>query len=48
MAKRSTNDTTVPPLAGGFENVLKALLGTPPPPKNLGRPKPKKKAEKKR
>lgn len=46
--KRKQSDTTVPPLPGGFENALKALLGTPPPPKNLGRPKPKKKASRKR
>lgn len=48
MAKRNQNDTTVPPIPGGFQKALEALLRTPPPPKNLGRPKTKKKGEKKR
>lgn len=39
MAKRRQSDTTVPPLPGGFEKALKALLGTPP---HLGRPTQKK------
>jgi hypothetical protein len=48
MAKRKNADTTVPPITGTFEDTLRALLRTPPPPKNLGRPKAKKKAAKKR
>lgn len=49
MAKRRLTDTTVPPIAGGFEDAVRALLNTPAPPKNLGRPKAKKrKAAKKR
>jgi hypothetical protein len=36
------------PISGGFEDAVKALLQTPPPPKNLGRPTAKKKAAKKR
>lgn len=48
MVKRKQSDTTVPALPGGFEKALEALLKTPPPPKNLGRPKPKKKGAKKR
>lgn len=51
MAKHKNADTTVPPLTAGFEDALKALLRTPPPPKNLGRPKAKgakRKAAKKR
>jgi hypothetical protein len=43
---RKNADTTVPPIATGFEDALKALLRTPPPPKNLGRPKAKKAAKK--
>lgn len=47
MAKRRHDDTTVPPITGSFEDAVKALLRTPPPPKNLGRPpaKPKKAAK---
>jgi hypothetical protein len=42
MAKRTKRlDTTVPPITGSFEDAVKALLTTPPPPKNLGRPKAK-------
>jgi len=41
-------DTTVPPITGSFEDAVRALLKTPPPPKNLGRPKAKKKTTKKR
>lgn len=37
MAKRKLEDTTVPPIKGTFEDAVRALLGTPPPPKNLGR-----------
>lgn len=48
MAKRKRTDTTVPPITGSFEDAVRALLKTPPPPKNLGRPKAKKKVEKKR
>lgn len=44
---RKNADTTVPPIDGSFEDAIKALLKTPAPPKNLGRPKTKK-AEKKR
>jgi hypothetical protein len=47
-AKRKNADTTVPPITGSFEDAVKAMLRTPPPPKNLGRPKTKKKASKKR
>jgi hypothetical protein len=43
---RTRNDTTVPPIKADFEKALRALLDTPAPPKNLGRPKPKKKAQK--
>jgi hypothetical protein len=46
--KSKNEDTTVPPITGSFEDAVKALLKTPPPPKNLGRPKAKKKAGKKR
>ena len=46
--KRYKADTTVPPIGASFEDALKALLRTPPPPKNLGRPKAKKKIDKKR
>lgn len=49
MAKRKQADTTVPPIAGSFEDAIRAMLKTPPAPKNLGRPKPvKRKAAKKR
>ena len=48
MAKRKHADTTVPPITGSFEDAVRALLKTPPAPKNLGRPKAKKKAAKKR
>jgi hypothetical protein len=48
MAKRKRADTTIPPITGSFEDAVRALLKTPPPPKNLGRPKAKKKAAKKR
>lgn len=48
MAKRRNADTTVPPITGSFEAAVRAMLGTPPAPKNLGRPKAKKKAAKKR
>jgi hypothetical protein len=44
MAKRKR--TTIPPITGSFEDAVKALLRTPPPPKNLGRPKTKKAAKK--
>jgi hypothetical protein len=47
MKKRKT-DTTVPPITGTFEDAVRAMLGTPPAPKNLGRPTTKKKAAKKR
>lgn len=47
MPKRK-GDTTVPPITGSFEDAVKALLRTPPAPKNLGRPTAKKKAAKKR
>jgi hypothetical protein len=46
MTKRKREDTTVPPITGSFEDAVRALLKTPPPPKNLGRPKAKKKAKK--
>ena len=38
----SKQDTTVPPIAGSFEDAVRAMLKTPPAPKNLGRPKAKK------
>jgi hypothetical protein len=47
VAKRKREDTTVPPITGSFEDAIKALLKTPPPPKNLGRPKAEKKGGKK-
>ena len=46
--KRKRADTTVPPITGSFEDAVRALLKTPPAPKNLGRPKAKRKAAKKR
>jgi hypothetical protein len=42
MAKRKNADTTLPAIAASFEDAVKALLKTPPAPKNLGRPKAKK------
>lgn len=42
------SDTTVPPISGTFEDAVRAMLKTPPAPKNLGRPKAKKKPAKKR
>jgi hypothetical protein len=44
MAKRGREDTTVPPLPEGadFKDALRAFMKTGAPPKNLGRPKPKK------
>ena len=49
MAKRKLSDTTVPPITASFEDAVRAMLKTPPAPKNLGRPKAKKgKAVKKR
>jgi hypothetical protein len=48
MAKAKRSDTTIPPITGSFEDAVRALLKTPPPPKNLGRPKAKKKTAKKR
>jgi len=48
MAKRPRADTTVPPITGSFEDAVRALLRTPPPPKNLGRPKATSKRPKKR
>ena len=47
MAKRK-HDTTVPPITGSFKDAVHAMLKTPPAPKNLGRPKAKKKGAKKR
>ena len=47
-AKRKREDTTIPPIKGTFEDAVRALLKTPPAPKNLGRPKAKKKTAKKR
>ena len=51
MAKRKHEDTTIPPVTGTVEDIMKALLRTPPPP--AGHPstrkqKPAKKAAKKR
>lgn len=48
VAKRKRADTTVQPIAGTFEDAVRAMLKTPPAPKNLGRPKAKKKPAKKR
>jgi hypothetical protein len=39
---------TIPPITNSFEDAVRALLKTPPPPKNLGRPKAKKKKEAKK
>lgn len=44
--KRKREDTTVPPITSSFEDAVRAMLRTPPAPKNLGRPRPKKKAKK--
>ena len=33
------HDTTVPPITGSFKDAVRAMLKTPPAPKNLGRPK---------
>ena len=40
MAKKQpeNRDTTIPPITGSFEDAVRALLKTPPAPKNLGRP----------
>jgi hypothetical protein len=32
MAKRKPSDTTVPPVNATVEDIMKALLATPPPP----------------
>jgi hypothetical protein len=32
MAKRKNSDTTVPPVSGSVEDIMKALLATRPPP----------------
>ena len=48
MAKSTKTDTTVPPIKGSFEDAVRAMLKTPPAPKNLGRSKAKKKVAKKR
>jgi hypothetical protein len=48
VAKPKRADTTVPPISGSFEDAVRALLKTPPAPKNLGRPKTKKATAKKR
>jgi len=46
---RKREDTTIPPLPEGtdLKDALRAFLKTGVPPKNLGRPKAKKKAAKK-
>ena len=46
MPRSKRADTTVPPIKGTFEDAVRALLKTPPAPKNLGRTK--KKAARKR
>jgi hypothetical protein len=43
MPTRRKADTTVPPIKGTFEDAVKAMLATPAPPKNLGRPEQKSK-----
>jgi hypothetical protein len=48
MAKRHKADTTLPPISGSFKDTVRAMLKTPPAPKNLGRLKAKKKSTKKR
>jgi hypothetical protein len=50
MARRTRADTTIPPLPEGrdFKDTLRAFLKAGAPPKNLGRPKAKKKNAKKR
>jgi hypothetical protein len=46
MAKRRTlSDTTVPPITGSFEDAVRALLATPPPP--AGNPSTRKQKPKK-
>jgi hypothetical protein len=50
MAKRKHLDTTVPPITGSFEEAVRAMLATPPPPAgdpSTRKQKPKK-AKKKR
>jgi len=50
MAKRKTTGTTIRPLpeGTGFKDALRVFMKAGTPPKNLGRPKAKKKAAKKR
>jgi hypothetical protein len=38
VAGKKLRDTTVPSITGTFEDAVRAMLATPPPPKNLGRP----------
>jgi len=42
MVKRTKADTAIQPITGTFEDAVRAMLRTPLPPKNLGRPKAKK------
>lgn len=44
MPKRRKADTTVLPITGSFEDAVRAMLRTPPAPKNIGRPKAKRPA----
>jgi hypothetical protein len=39
MKKRQYADSTIPPISGSFKDTVRAMLKTPPAPKNLGRPK---------
>jgi hypothetical protein len=48
MTKRQKADTTVPPIKGSLKDAVRAMLKTPPAPKNLGRPKAKRKTAKRR
>jgi hypothetical protein len=53
MAKRPKTyaDTTVPPISGNFEEIVRAMLATPPPPAgdpSTRKQKAKKKTAKKR
>ena len=53
MAKRPKTyaDTTVPPISGSFEEIVRAMLATPPPPAgdpSTRKQKPKKTVKRKR
>jgi hypothetical protein len=48
MSKKRHDDTTIPPINASVEDIMKALLRTPPPPAGhpATRKKPTKKAKK--